>query len=215
MSWARVTGLLTESDLFISADVDEIMSRQALQKLQWCKLQGQLITGALWMPVGSLDRALKSDYPVVGRPHSFGLPTIYHWGLIQTGQADGSRLQIFFKGSRDKYVLGGIHMTNSAFFPLSVLKDLTGTEYSRTLPGFFTNIFRSVEDINKQQARIYNLDNKLFWKNNTVPLNKANDIKLYVPWFLACNPHRFPYWFGQPDPRNKDLLLAMRRQKSL
>ena len=27
----------------------------------------------------------------------------------------------------------------------------------------------------------------------------------YVPWFLACNPHRFPYWFGKPEPRNKVL----------
>ena len=21
-------------------------------------------------------------------------------------------------------------------------------------------------------------------------------------WFLACNPARFPYMFGKPDPRN-------------
>ena len=28
----------------------------------------------------------------------------------------------------------------------------------------------------------------------------------YIPWWLACNPQRFPYWFGQPDPRNKELV---------
>ena len=78
--WAKITGLLSESDLFISADVDEVMSRPALQKLRWCKVKGPIITGALWMPVGRLDRALKSDYPVVGRPHTYGLPTIYQWG---------------------------------------------------------------------------------------------------------------------------------------
>ena len=100
------------------------MSRPALQKLQWCEVNGPLITGALWMPVGSLDRALKSDYPVDGRPHTYGLPTIYHWGHILSREADGSRLQYFFRGVRDKYVEGGIHMTNSAFFPIGILKEI-------------------------------------------------------------------------------------------
>ena len=29
------------------------------------------------MPLGDLGRAMRSDFPVVGRPHSYGLPTIY------------------------------------------------------------------------------------------------------------------------------------------
>ena len=29
----------------------------------------------------------------------------------------------------------------------------------------------------------------------------------YIPWWLQCNPERYPYWFGKPDPRNIDLLL--------
>jgi hypothetical protein len=28
----------------------------------------------------------------------------------------------------------------------------------------------------------------------------------HLPWYLDCNRDRFPYWFGQPDPRNWDLL---------
>ena len=210
ISWSRATGLLTESDLFISADVDEIMSRAALQKLRWCNLTSPVITGALWMPVGSLDRALKSDYPVVGRPHTYGLPTIYQWGQITSGQADGSRLQVHFKGLRDKCVEGGIHMTNSPFFPIAVLKEITGTEYRRNISGFFNNVFEDVADIDYQQNMITTLDSKPFWKNTTVPLDKAPDVTPHVPWFLACNTHRFPYWFGQPDPRNYHLLMAMR-----
>jgi hypothetical protein len=34
LSWAKTTGLLSVSDLFISADVDEVMSGPALQKLR-------------------------------------------------------------------------------------------------------------------------------------------------------------------------------------
>ena len=30
-----------------------------------------------------------------------------------------------------------------------------------------------------------------------------------IPWFLACNKDRFPYWFGEADPRNKNLLQAL------
>ena len=29
----------------------------------------------------------------------------------------------------------------------------------------------------------------------------------YIPWWLECNPARYPYWFGNPEPRNKNLLL--------
>ena len=89
------------------------------------------------MPVGRLDRALRSDYPVAGRPHTYGLPTIYQWGLILRGEADGSRLQVHFKGARDKYVEGGIHMTNSAFILIAVLNEIKGTEYKRNILGFF------------------------------------------------------------------------------
>ena len=212
LSWAKTTGQLGESDLFISADVDEVMSRAALQKLRWCSVNSPVITGALWMPVGALDRALKSDYPVEGRPHTYGLPTIYQWGHILRGRGDGSRLQVHFRGARDKYVEGGIHMTNSAFFPIAVLKEITGTEYTRNISGFFNTIFADVSDIDYQQDMITTLDSKPFWKNTTVPLDQAPDVTPYVPWFLACNRQRFPYWFGHPDPRNYHLLLAMRSE---
>ena len=34
------------------------------------------------MPLGKLDRALRTDFPVHGRPHTFSLPTIYKVLLI-------------------------------------------------------------------------------------------------------------------------------------
>ena len=64
-------------DLLISANVDEIMSRRALSKLKQCQTSDDVISAALWMPIGKLDRAFKSDYPVLGRNHTFGVPTIY------------------------------------------------------------------------------------------------------------------------------------------
>ena len=35
--WAHQSGLLDPDDIFISADVDEVMSPSALQALRWCE----------------------------------------------------------------------------------------------------------------------------------------------------------------------------------
>jgi hypothetical protein len=35
-----------------------------------------------------------------------------------------------------------------------------------------------------------------------------------VPWFLACNKERYPYWYGEADPRNKILLKALQSGSS-
>ena len=75
-NWSQYDGHLGDGDIFISADVDEVMSGAALQKLRWCEtkqVRGQggwgtintihcycyiqsPLFGALWMPLGSLDR---------------------------------------------------------------------------------------------------------------------------------------------------------------
>ena len=67
----------------------------------------------------------------------------------------------------------------------------------------------TLEDLNTDQAGIYSLAQKPFWLTLTDPLDLATDVEHYVPWFLACNPDRFPYWYGLPDPRNEQILEAM------
>ena len=77
---------------------------------------------------------------------------------------------------------------------------------------------------------VYNLDTKPFWKSEVDDIDTVEDISKKLPWFLECNPERFPYWwvlkskkyhifsatnetdfcrFGKPDPRNVQLLAAM------
>ena len=214
LEWNRLTDHLSPDDLLISADVDEVMSRAALQKLRWCQTSGPLITGALWMPQGNFNRALKSDFPVVGAPHTYGLPTIYKWGTIASGQYDGSRLQVYFPSvvgtARDKYVAGGLHMTGSAFLPAAMLKELTATETRGFVSDDFINTV-TLEQLEEEQAGLYNLENKRWLVNRTDPIEKVTDVEKYIPWFLECNPDRFPYWYGKQDPRNVDLLRALKR----
>ena len=41
-------------------------------------------------------------------------------------------------------------------------------------------------------------------------MDEVEDMDKFVPWFLECNPGRFPYWFGTLDPRNKDLYIDLK-----
>ena len=56
LTWAANTGSLADSDLLISASVDEVMSRQALHQLRWCRLANDVVFGGLWMPMGNLKK---------------------------------------------------------------------------------------------------------------------------------------------------------------
>ena len=36
--------------------VDELLSRTVLQQLRWCELASDVVFGAIWMPMGNLDK---------------------------------------------------------------------------------------------------------------------------------------------------------------
>jgi len=207
------TSRLSPDDLFISANTDEVMSREALHKLRWCKLNGKSpISGALWMPMGNLNLAFRSDFPVRGRPHTYGFPTIYRWEEIAGGR-EGKRLLSDYHGARNKYVLGGMHLTNPAFLPSAILKEISGTENGHALKNIHQDGL-TLEELNKQQSMLYSLDVRPKWKASTDPIDAVTDISKQLPWFLECNPSRFPYWWGLPDPRNAALLAAITSEKS-
>ena len=53
--------------------------------------------------------------------------------------------------SRDKYVLGGMHLTNPAFLPWAILKEITGTENGHALKNIHQDGL-TLEDLNRQQV---------------------------------------------------------------
>ena len=121
---------------------------------------------------------------------------------------------IFWLPSRPRYILGGIHMTNPAFLPNALLKEITGTEYNQSkIPSFF-NANHNLTELNLQQGRIFTLANKPSWLKRIDPVSSATDIISSLPWWLTCNQARYPYWFGQSDPRNEVLLEAMQSEAS-
>ena len=104
-------------------------------------------------------------------------------------------------------------MTNPAFLPNALLKEITGTEYQSKIPSFF-NANHNLKELNRHQGRIFTLANKAGWLKRIDPISSVTDIISNLPWWLACNQARYPYWFGQSDPRNELLLKAMQSEPS-
>ena len=173
-----------------------------------------MLFGALWMPLGSLDRAYRSEFHLPGRPHTYSQPTIYRWGDLARLNLTGRRLQSEYKEERERAVVGGIHLTHPAYLPSALLKSITATEREKSdEKNFFTDFYRGVSlaDLDSQQDLLYKLDYRqtFLFPMLVDSLDNSLDIEPTVPWFLACNRERFPYWFGQPDPRNKVFLQAL------
>ena len=90
---------------------------------------------------------------------------IIRWEDIANGKREGKRLQANYPGPRycekhlkcplfnlrDRYVLGGIHLTNLAFLPNALLKEITATEYKRSITSFYNNHF-ALADLEEQQV---------------------------------------------------------------
>ena len=204
--WAKMSGQLGDDDILIFASVDEVLSRPALHQLKWCQTSADVISGALWVPMGNLHKAMRPDFQVQGHTHTFAMPTIYKWGGITRGEQSGRRL--FYSDLGARYVSGGLHMKSSAYIPTFLLKDLTATEddyfgSSVNLPYFFS---MDQADLALEQVRVYSLSYRMMWQEALDPVESVHDVDFQLPWFLDCNRERFPYWYGRLDPRN-DLLL--------
>ena len=160
--------------------------------------------------------------------HHYSYPTIIKWDLIKTSQHNGVRDGIMSLGQKRRMVSGGIHLTRGAFLPTTIIKDFSASE-----DVFFTGavnwdflLTATLKQLNEEQRRVYDGFYRPFEKFalgwelsifislilNTVldDVNSVEDISPEVPRYLACNRQRFPYWFGQNDPRNKKILQALR-----
>ena len=85
-------------------------------------------------------------------------------------------------------------MTNHAFLPEAILKELTATE-DDVFTGFINTdnlLSMELDDLNREQENLYNMVDKECWLANSDNMNNVTDVEKFVPWFLPCNPHRCP-----------------------
>ena len=113
-----------------------------------------------------------------------------------------------------QFMTGGVHLTSPAFLPLVLVKLLTCTECNGNIFLPEQMIKTSVEELDEEQDMFYNMDHyPPDWRNRTIRLDDLAEQDRrdlgYVPWYLACQRNRFPYWFGEHDGRNRDLLEAL------
>ena len=104
-------------------------------------------------------------------------------------------------------------MTNHAFLPSAILKELTATE-DNFYTGFINIAYllsMDLPDMNREQENLYNMVDKQCWLAQCDSMDKVTDVNKFIPWFLTCNPNRYPYWIGEADSRNEDLLKSMQK----
>ena len=216
--WQRHTGALQDDDILITADIDEIISRETLHKLKWCEPVEGHFSGAVWMPMGNLNNAFRTDHPAPNLPFTITVPKVYNWSFISSTYEVGwkqiqSEKQLA-KGPSWKFVTGGIHLTNPSFMPYQILKSLCATEYI----GTDKHQNYSMLQIEEEQDLHYSMDINPDWKRRLANVSELGPSYTgwldYVPWFLKCNQDRFPYWFGKSDKRNKTLLFVLRMLSS-
>ena len=96
-----------------------------------------------------------------------------------------------------RYVLGGVHMTNIAFLPNALLKEVTGTEYHHKIPSFF-NDNHDLKELDRQQGRAFAMENHKSWRERRDPISSVTDVLTNLPWWLACNPYSLPLLVRSP-----------------
>ena len=56
--------------------------------------------------------------------------------------------------------------------------------------------------------------NKPVYLEKCDPVESVRDVETRVPWWLECNRARFPYWYGDREPRLLALYDALQHPES-
>ena len=121
-------------------------------------------------------------------------------GCKQTTQDQGDAKKngnAHFFDVRDRYVLGGIHLTNLAFLPNALLKEITATEYKRSITSFYNNHF-ALADLEEQQVVRFLFESI----KNTIRAGGSNQ---------GCTGQPFLLWGGVEEKFLGSCHLILRR----
>ena len=208
LRWNAYTQYFGPNDLVGFGDVDEIPSRDNVQLLRHCEMAGPSVDIGSWFAWTRIDEAFRPDWPVPGNPWTLGDPT--YWTVasaIKFGQ-DGTRFPTRMRGKSEKFLLGGIHMTDNGYLPYIMAKLIACTECGdgaaqliTELASYFQEGQVTTETLLKL-AKALDRSQPLRSRFQKVPeIREALGAAYYLPWFLQCNPERYSSWFGKMDER--------------
>mmetsp|Transcript_132043 Transcript_132043/g.240222 ORF Transcript_132043/g.240222 Transcript_132043/m.240222 type:complete len:481 (+) Transcript_132043:80-1522(+) len=183
--------------------VDELPSSWNLALVKHCNPRTYPIDNGAWMPMGRFDRAFRTDIPVSkDLPFTYGNPS-FHNPNVSMFRA---------LGRSGRYLLGGWHMTQSAYPPLQLVKELTCTECRGNLAEADIKLLRRGQPgVRAYFEKISSLGRWPEYLNRTVPLEelradsrapyKDRPDLLEPPRTVQCNADRYEIWFGHYDRR--------------
>jgi len=208
-SLIKKLGLEDTDTVKLYGDADEIPAFKSCWLMKHCERHDPQVplSNGIWMPMGRLDYALSTDFPVTDLPYTFRNPT---WQ-----PANGTRLVgRFINGP---HLLGGVHLTYYNYFPFILQEALSCTEChgigDLNLPGLLRAaeassassfdtamkcVFQARTDL---QGSLRVLADRLTPLQTVISQDPCYREVMYLPQYLRCNWERFPAWFGRTDPR--------------
>ena len=108
------------------------------------------------------------------------------------------------RGKSPAYLVGGAHLTHNGYLPLQILKRSSCTECDQQAIKDFANLGTSsaIKDLNAYESLL--ADSSSYGNrqlNATTAHPIVKDYLHMLPWFLTCNPGRYPRFFDKSDPR--------------
>ena len=161
---------------------------------------------SIGIPSGKFDQAFSSDFPVRNNHWTLGDPTFWTFRSAELSEGKASRK----RGTSPAYLLGGVHMSNYAYFASLLLKPAMATEADGGLSVLKNSLERLRQSF--QENRLLELQDELARPPSNdgtkMRLVQLRDISprllkgvIYFPWFYDCNRNRYPRWEGNPDSR--------------
>lgn len=143
--------------------------------------------------MGKLTNAFKTDWPVPGHPYSLGDPTFFTMKAVMSAKNSGG----YLTRRRGK---------SGSFLPYMMLESITCSECGGGDPTFVRKV-QTIMMSNNVEEMVRWWDEYLtgimwvhsqdeFWINET-----EKESLMKIPWFLKCNPDRYPYWSEGHDNR--------------
>ena len=205
LEWNEKNGnIFTDNDMIGFGDADEVAWRNNVHAIKHCQPKGPAIDVGIWFPMGRVDNAFRTDWPVAGHPYSLGDPTFFTLSGARQRMESGHPPNRN-RGKSGRFVLGGMHMTRHRFLPFLLLESITCSECGQWDPSTvreFKRILTSgdIRDAEKHWDKLHSDP----FTGRVVPIESIGqeaDALHKIPWFLSCNGYRYPYWWGEHDTR--------------
>jgi len=172
--------------------------------LKYCSSTADSIDVGIWFPYGNIQYAFPPDFPVPGHKYTLGDPTFFTLKsakkFYEVKKIPPSRL----RGTGQKFILGGIHMTHYGYLPYQLIHDLTCSECG---PGLAKDMRDFADKIRSDRIRELEMARGAvpYWHvhrvvNLTQIKAQMKEIAI-LPWFYDCNRERYPVWEGGHDTR--------------